>query len=127
MRQCDVDDGALALRAHLQAALFESLSIALLLAKTSAISSLRPAWRAIDERLRIRAAPIPCLWYSSTMLKAPSALRPNGDIPCGAHDHRLALVVGHRNQGDMIDEVDVEKILGFLFQEMALSDEEAPI
>ena len=34
---------------------------------------------------------------------------------------------GHRNQRDMVDEANVEKMFGFLFREVALGDEETTI
>src|SRR5262249_27180872 len=53
--------------------LWKTLSIARFSGRTSASSSSSPAARAIRERWRIRALPIPCPWYASITAKATSA------------------------------------------------------
>ena len=53
--------------------------------------------------------------------------RLNEDIAPCAHDRLIAILVSHHNQGDMVDEVDVEKMLNLLFREVALGCEETTI
>jgi hypothetical protein len=46
--------------------------------------------------------------------------------PC-ADDRMFAILIRRRNQSDMVYEVNVEKILGFFFREVALCAEKTTV
>ena len=99
-----------------------------MLAKTSAINLIKTGL-ARDRREvahKRRADPLSLIFVDDAESHLCRA-RLNDDIASGAHDALLVFLLGHGNQPDMVDEVDVEKILGFPFREVVLSDEEAMI
>src|SRR5262249_47211609 len=51
--------------------------------------------------------------------------RRHDDVSRTAYDHRSASLIQYRNQGDMIDEVDVHKEGDFVFAELTFDREEA--
>jgi hypothetical protein len=53
--------------------------------------------------------------------------RLHDDVAGAAHDHRAGAFLHHRDQGDMVDEVDVQEERDFLLAEVALYLEETAV